>query len=78
MRMPNKLLSIICKCSIIFKAVIRIDVDPNEMDSFVLAFGKRKSFTKAVKEMTDLASSFFFHSFIARLFLYCTVLPADL
>uniref|UniRef100_F1L2T6 PAT complex subunit CCDC47 n=1 Tax=Ascaris suum TaxID=6253 RepID=F1L2T6_ASCSU len=37
------------------KAVIRIDVDPNEMDSFVLAFGKRKSFTKAVKEMTDLS-----------------------
>uniref|UniRef100_A0A914R7Q2 PAT complex subunit CCDC47 n=1 Tax=Parascaris equorum TaxID=6256 RepID=A0A914R7Q2_PAREQ len=40
------------------KAVIRIDVDPNEMDSFVLAFGKRKSFTKAVKEMTDLANLF--------------------
>ncbi|VDM40026.1 unnamed protein product [Toxocara canis] len=36
------------------KAIIRIDVDQNEMDSFVLAFGQRKSVTKAVKEMMDL------------------------
>ncbi|VDK49013.1 unnamed protein product [Anisakis simplex] len=36
------------------KAIIRIDVDHNEMDSFVLAFGQRKSVTKAVKETMDL------------------------
>uniref|UniRef100_A0A0N5AWT5 PAT complex subunit CCDC47 n=1 Tax=Syphacia muris TaxID=451379 RepID=A0A0N5AWT5_9BILA len=37
------------------KAIIRIDLDYNEMDSFVFAFGQRKAVTKAVKEMLDLS-----------------------
>uniref|UniRef100_A0A8R1U089 PAT complex subunit CCDC47 n=2 Tax=Onchocerca TaxID=6281 RepID=A0A8R1U089_ONCVO len=37
------------------KIIIRIDVDNNEMDSFVFAIGQRKSVTKAVKEKMDLS-----------------------
>lgn len=33
-------------------------MDPNEMDSFVLIVGQRKSVTKAVKDVMDLASYF--------------------
>ncbi|EJW71322.1 hypothetical protein WUBG_17773, partial [Wuchereria bancrofti] len=36
------------------KVIIRIDVDNNEMDSFVFAIGQRKSVTKASKEKMDL------------------------
>ncbi|EJW88989.1 coiled-coil domain-containing protein 47 [Wuchereria bancrofti] len=37
------------------KVIIRIDVDNNEMDSFVFAIGQRKSVTKASKEKMDLS-----------------------
>ncbi|VDD90955.1 unnamed protein product [Enterobius vermicularis] len=37
------------------KVIIRIDLDHNEMDSYVFAFGQRKAVTKAVKEMLDLS-----------------------
>ncbi|EFO26463.1 hypothetical protein LOAG_02022 [Loa loa] len=37
------------------KVIIRIDVDNNEMDSFVFAIGQRKSVTKAAKEKMDLS-----------------------
>ncbi|OZC09457.1 hypothetical protein X798_03414 [Onchocerca flexuosa] len=37
------------------QVIIRIDVDNNEMDSFVFAIGQRKSVTKAVKEKMDLS-----------------------
>uniref|UniRef100_A0A915M7N5 PAT complex subunit CCDC47 n=1 Tax=Meloidogyne javanica TaxID=6303 RepID=A0A915M7N5_MELJA len=36
------------------RVVHKIDMDPNEMDSFVLIFGQRKSVLRAVKEMHDL------------------------
>ncbi|CAK5060831.1 unnamed protein product [Meloidogyne enterolobii] len=37
------------------RVVHKIDMDPNEMDSFVLIFGQRKSVLRAVKEMHDLS-----------------------
>ncbi|VIO91326.1 CG17593-PA, putative [Brugia malayi] len=37
------------------KVIIRIDVDNNEMDSFVFAIGQRKLVTKASKEKMDLS-----------------------
>ncbi|KAL4003548.1 hypothetical protein ACH3XW_8075 [Acanthocheilonema viteae] len=37
------------------KVIIRIDVDNNEMDSFVFAIGQRKSVAKAAKEKMDLS-----------------------
>ncbi|MCP9259640.1 Coiled-coil domain-containing protein 47 [Dirofilaria immitis] len=37
------------------KVIIRIDVDSNEMDSFVFAIGQRKSVIKAAKEKMDLS-----------------------
>uniref|UniRef100_A0A915Q4V0 PAT complex subunit CCDC47 n=1 Tax=Setaria digitata TaxID=48799 RepID=A0A915Q4V0_9BILA len=37
------------------KVIIRIDVDNNEMDSFVFAIGQRKSVTKIAKEKMDLS-----------------------
>ena len=36
------------------RVVHKIDMDPGEMDSFVLIFGQRKSVLRAVKEMHDL------------------------
>ncbi|KAI3413515.1 Protein of unknown function (DUF1682) [Globodera pallida] len=36
--------------------VHKIDLDPDEMDSFVLIFGQRKSVQKTVKEMHDLST----------------------
>uniref|UniRef100_A0A1I8BQW1 PAT complex subunit CCDC47 n=1 Tax=Meloidogyne hapla TaxID=6305 RepID=A0A1I8BQW1_MELHA len=38
------------------RVVHKIDMDPGEMDSFVLIFGQRKSVLRAVKEMHDLSA----------------------
>ena len=36
------------------RVIHTIDLDPGEMDSFVIIFGQRKTVQKAVKEMNDL------------------------
>ncbi|KAI6240149.1 Coiled-coil domain-containing protein 47 [Aphelenchoides fujianensis] len=38
------------------KIVHRVELDPNEMDTFVMAFGVRKSLVKLAKDYTDLSS----------------------
>lgn len=38
------------------KVIHKIDLEPGEMDSFVIIFGQRKGVQKAVKEMNDLSS----------------------
>lgn len=41
------------------RIVHKIELDKQEMDSFVIAFGQRKSVTKAAKELTDLVSDLY-------------------
>jgi hypothetical protein len=36
------------------RVIVRVELDNNEMDSFVMAIGQRKSVVKLVKEMADL------------------------
>lgn len=36
------------------RVLVRVELDNNEMDSYVFAIGQRKSLIKLVKEMTDL------------------------
>uniref|UniRef100_A0A914V2V8 PAT complex subunit CCDC47 n=1 Tax=Plectus sambesii TaxID=2011161 RepID=A0A914V2V8_9BILA len=37
------------------RVIVRVELDNNEMDSYVFALGQRKSLVKLVKEMTDLS-----------------------
>jgi len=38
------------------RVVHKVELDPNEMDAFVIIFGQRKGVLKAVKEMFDLST----------------------
>ena len=46
------------------KIVHKIELDPGEMDSFVMLFGQRKSVQKVAKEMNDLVCDTSFSKFI--------------